>query len=266
MRAAVALLVLTTACTGAGEEARWELAWSDEFEGAAGSAPDPARWTLEVGGNGWGNQELQHYTDARDNTALDGAGNLVITARRQMVQARAFTSGRLTTRRKFQQAYGRFEARLKLPTGKGLWPAFWMMGADIDSGVRWPDCGEIDIVEGRGAQPWRVSGAVHGPGYSGGNARIAGFETADRSDLTSDFHVYAVEWDPEEIRFFVDDRRYHHVRPGMLPGASRWVFDHPFFLILNVAVGGTFGGPPDDSTPFPQTLLADYVRAYQRAR
>jgi beta-glucanase (GH16 family) len=264
--ALAACLALPAACSGGGDDAAaWELVWSDEFDGPAGGAPDPARWTAEVGGHGWGNQELQHYTDARDNVALDGAGHLAITARRQTHEARAFTSGRLTTRRKFQQAYGRFEARLKLPTGKGLWPAFWMLGADLDSGVRWPDCGEIDIVEGRGAQPWRVSGAVHGPGYSAGNARIAEYVTADRRDLTAEFHVYAVEWDPEEIRFFVDDRRYHSVRPGVLPGGAPWVFDHPFFLILNVAVGGSFGGPPDDTTPFPQALLADHVRAYRRA-
>lgn len=249
-----------------GEQAsavEWIPVWSDEFEGPAGAAPDPARWSHEVGGGGWGNQELQFYTDSRDNAALDGAGNLVISARQQVVETRAFTSARLTTRGKFEQTYGRFEARLRLPAGKGLWPAFWLLGSDA-AGVGWPERGEIDIVEGRGAHPWRVSGAVHGPGYSGGNALVAAYEAEGRPHLTAAFHLYAVEWEPRVLRFFVDGRQYHTVRSTRLPSSGRWVFDHPFFLIINLAVGGTFGGPPDASTPFPETLSADYVRVYQR--
>ena len=264
-----AAVVLAGCGSGGDGAAPWVLVWADEFDGAAGAAPDPARWNHEVGGDGWGNQELQFYTDGSENAALDGAGHLVITARREDRGGRGFTSARLTTQRKFEQLYGRFEARLRLPPGRGMWPAFWMLGAsgggETGGGDQsWPARGEIDIVEARGAQPWRVSGAVHGPGYSGGNALIAGYETAERADLTADFHEFAVEWDPGELRFYVDGNHYHTVRSSRLPTTGRWVFDHAFFLILNLAVGGNFGGPPDASTVFPQTLLADHVRIYRR--
>jgi beta-glucanase (GH16 family) len=263
-RALAALLALAAgACGGDGDQAAWRLTWSDEFDGPAGARPDPGRWSFELGGSGWGNQELQDYTDRPENAALDGAGALVITARRESWEGRDFTSARLTTRGKFQQAYGRFEARLQIPAGKGLWPAFWMLGSDCGA-TGWPACGEIDVMESRGAQPWRVSGSAHGPGYSAGNALIAGFETADRASLAADFHLYAVEWEPGELRFSVDGVQYHSVRASRLPATARWVFDHPFFLILNVAVGGTFGGPPDAGTPFPQSLRADFVRVYSR--
>jgi beta-glucanase (GH16 family) len=264
--AAVAAIAIP-ACRGDDpENAPYVLVWADEFDGAADTPPDPARWTHEIGGDGWGNQELQLYTDRTDNAALDGAGHLVITARREDLGGRSFTSARLTTRGKFEQQYGRFEARLRLPPGKGMWPAFWLLGAAAADGgeAGWPARGEIDVVEGRGAQPWRVSGAVHGPGYSGGNALIAGYEAAGRADLTADFHDFAVEWDPGELRFFVDGQQYHTVRSSRLPTTGRWVFDHAFFLIMNLAVGGNFGGAPDATTVFPAVLVADHVRVYQR--
>jgi beta-glucanase (GH16 family) len=256
----VALALALAGCT-TDEEDGWRLVWSDEFEGPAGQRPDPDKWSFEVGGDGWGNGELQFYTG--ENSALDGEGHLVITARREPLGARAFTSGRLSTRGKLEQTHGRFEARLKLPAGKGLWPAFWMMGTDVGQ-TGWPGCGEIDVMEARGAQPWRVSSSLHGPGYSAGNALIAAFETADRRPLTGDFHLFAVEWEPSEIRFYVDGARYHTERASHLAGGARWVFDHPFFLILDLAVGGNFGGPPDETTPFPSTLIADHVRVYAR--
>jgi beta-glucanase (GH16 family) len=243
----------------------WQLVWNDEFDGPPGAPPDPARWNRELGGHGWGNQELQYYTDRPENVALDGQGALVITARREPMGGREFTSARLSSKGKFARAYGRFEARLKLPAGRGFWPAFWMLGTNIDT-VRWPGCGEIDIVESRGAQPWRVSGAAHGPGYSGGNAITGAFETPERTRFSDDFHVYAVEWEPDEIRFYVDQHHYHSVRPTRLPAGARWPYDHPFFLLLNLAVGGNFGGPPDPTTPFPQTLTADWIRTYARGR
>jgi beta-glucanase (GH16 family) len=261
MRAAIVVALALAGCARGDAPADWHLVWSDEFDGPAGARPDATRWSLEVGGDGWGNQELQFHTG--ENAALDGGGNLVITARREAMGARAFTSARLSTRGKLEQAFGRFEARLLLPAGKGLWPAFWMMGTDVGQ-VGWPGCGEIDIMEGRGAQPWRVSSALHGPGYSAGNALIAPYETPDMSRLTGDFHLFAVEWDKDELRFFVDDHRYHTARASRLPPAARWVFDHPFFLILDLAVGGNFGGPPDETTPFPSVLVADYVRVYSR--
>jgi beta-glucanase (GH16 family) len=251
-----ALVLILAGCGGAATER--ELVWSDEFDGPAGAPVDAARWSFELGGDGWGNAELQFYT--AENSALDGAGHLAITARREARGARAFTSARLTTRGKLEQTHGRIEARLRLPAGKGLWPAFWMLGSDL-SQVGWPACGEIDIMEARGAQPWRVSSALHGPGYSAGNALIAAFERPDRAPLTDDFHTFAVDWSPGELRFSVDGQPYHTQRASRL--SQRWVFDHPFFLILNLSVGGNFGGPPDDTTPFPATLLADYVRVYR---
>jgi beta-glucanase (GH16 family) len=253
MRALALLLVL--GC-GRAEDDGWTLVWADEFDGPPG-APDPGKWSFEVGGDGWGNGELQFYTDR--NAALDGAGHLLITARREAFQSRAFTSARLSTRGKLEQAHGRFEARLKLPAGKGLWPAFWMLGADVDR-VGWPSCGEIDVVEARGAQPWRVSSSLHGPGYSGGNALSAGYEGT--AALTDDFHLFAVEWSDGEVRFSVDGRAYHTERASRL-ASGRWVFDHPFFLIVDLAVGGSFGGAPDETTPFPAQLMADWVRVYR---
>ena len=257
-----ALLALAIAGCTTEEAPELTLAWSDEFDGPAGP-PDASKWSFEVGGDGWGNGELQFHT-AR-NAALDGAGHLAIIARREPMGARAFTSARLSTRHKLEQTYGRFEARLRLPEGKGLWPAFWLLGTDLDQ-AGWPGCGEIDVVEARGAQPWRISSALHGPGYSAGEALIAAFETADHSALTADFHVFAVEWTPGEIQFSVDGRDYHVERASRLAQSSRWVFDHPFFMILDLAVGGSFGGPPDDTTPFPATLLADWVRVYRPSR
>jgi beta-glucanase (GH16 family) len=251
------LALIAMGCAGA-EDPDWTLVWSDEFDGAG--APDPSKWRFEVGGDGWGNGELQFHTAS--NATLDGAGHLVLAARREAVGTRAFTSARLSTRHNLEQAYGRFEARLRLPAGKGLWPAFWMLGADVDR-TGWPTCGEIDIVEARGAQPWRVSSALHGPGYSAGDALIAAFETPDRAPLTADFHVFGVAWTPSEVRFSVDGQTYHTERASRLGPSHRWVFDHPFFLLLDLAVGGTFGGPPDDTTPFPALLVADWVRVYR---
>jgi beta-glucanase (GH16 family) len=265
VRFAALLLAMTAGCGGEAEDKPpWQLAWSDEFDAPAGTLPDASKWTLATGGHGWGNGELQLYTDRPDNAAHDGQGLLVITARAEETPQNAFTSARLTSKDKFQQQYGRFEARLKLPAGRGLWPAFWLLGANVDS-TGWPACGEIDVMEERGATPWRVTGAVHGPGHSGGNALIAAFDAPARKPLSDDFHLYAAEWEDDEIRFYVDGQLYHTVRATRMPPTARWVYDHPFFLLLNLAVGGYFGGPPDATTVFPQTMQADYVRVYQRA-
>lgn len=270
-RAAAALLTAVSAAAGCGRGGSdgpvtpdgWRLVWSDDFELAAGAPPDPAKWSFDLGANGWGNRELQAYTDRPENIAHDGAGNLVITARREPWRGSEYTSARINTRGKLEQAFGRFEARLQLPTGRGLWPAFWMLGADFLTAT-WPACGEIDVMESRGAQPWRSSAAVHGPGYSAGNAIIAGFEAPSGTTLSDAFHDYAVEWEPDQLRFSVDGQVFHTVRSSRLPANARWVFDHPFFLILNLAVGGNFGGPPDATTAFPQSLRAAHVRAYSR--
>ncbi|MFN4255288.1 MAG: family 16 glycosylhydrolase [Saprospiraceae bacterium] len=242
---------------------KYQLVWEDDFAGAAGTLPDTSKWAFDIGigpGNdGWGNQELQYYTDRPENIALDGSGNLAITARRESFGGRAFTSARLNTKGIFAQAYGRFEARIKMPWGPGIWPAFWMLGDNIDE-VSWPQCGEIDIMEYRGQEPHLIHGSVHGPGYSGGAAITKGFGlTNDRFDV--DFHVFAVEWGEDYIDFYVDDTLYQRIKPADAPG--EWVYDQPFFIILNVAVGGNYVGFPTQQTPFPQTMLVDYVKVYK---
>lgn len=236
----------------------WQLVWEDDFTGAAGQLPDSANWNFDIGTD-WGNQQLEYDTDRPENASLDGEGNLAIIARRESFAGSAYTSARITTKSKFEQAYGRYEARIKLPWGPGIWPAFWLLGADIDA-VSWPQCGEIDIMEYRGQEPQLVHGSVHGPGYSGGNAVTQSFQLEqDRFD--KDFHVFAVEWGQDYLHFFVDDTLYQTITPGDVSG--EWVFDHPFFIILNVAVGGNYVGAPTNQTSFPQTMLVDWVRVYQ---
>jgi beta-glucanase (GH16 family) len=161
----------------------------------------------------------------------------------------------------FDQTYGRFEARIKIPEGQGLWPAFWMLGDDIDS-VSWPQCGEIDIMENIGKEPGTVHGSMHGPGYSGGNALTASYALPGGAKLGDDFHLYAVEWETGVVRFYLDDTLYETQTPANIPAGTTWVFDQPFFLLLNVAVGGSWPGDPDATTVFPQTMLVDYVRVY----
>jgi beta-glucanase (GH16 family) len=245
----------------------WILTWSDEFDGPNGSAPNPAKWTFDTGGGGWGNAEIQSYTSRLENAVVQN-GNLVITARHETFTGsdgitRDYTSARLKTQGLFAQAYGRFEARIQLPAGQGLWPAFWMLGDNIGT-VGWPTCGEVDIMENIGREPAINHGTVHGPGYFGGNG-ISGAYTLSTGAFADDFHIFALEWDPQSIRFFVDGVDYHDVTPADLPAGTNWVFDHPFFLILNVALGGSWGGAPDSTTVFPQQMRVDYVRVYRRA-
>jgi beta-glucanase (GH16 family) len=243
------------------ESPNYQLVWQNEFDGQQGESPDSTKWTFDIGtgDNGWGNQELQYYTDRSENASLDGDGNLVITARRESFGGRAFTSARIKTQGIFEQTYGRFEASIRLPWGPGIWPAFWLLGSNIES-VGWPQCGEIDIMEYRGQQTNIINGTVHGPGYSGGNSvtKSYGYEQA-RFD--TDFHLFAAEWGTDYIRFYVDDVLYQEINPGDLSGD--WVFNHPFFIILNVAVGGNYVGFPTSETPFPQSMIIDYVRVYK---
>jgi beta-glucanase (GH16 family) len=244
----------------------WTLTWSDEFNGPNGSPVDPSKWVTETGGKGWGNNELEYYT-ARPVNAYQQDGNLVIKVLREKYSGegvtRDYTSARLKTLGKFAQAYGRFEARIKIPRGQGMWPAFWMMGDDIEK-VNWPACGEIDVMENIGKEPAIVHGSIHGPGFDDGDLE-ANFSLPPGHALADDFHVYAVEWEPDAIRFYLDDHLYTtRTHADMRPG-WKWSFDHPFFLLLNVAVGGDWPGSPDASTVFPQTMLVDYVRVYRRA-
>ncbi len=238
------------------------VSWQDEFDGPAGQSPDAAKWGYDLG-TGWGNHQLEYDTARPENVALDGQGHLVITARREDYLGCAYTSARINTAGRFQQTRGRFEARLKLPLGQGLWPAFWLLGADYASNP-WPACGEIDIMEYRGQSPRIVHGSLHGPGYSGGSAITHPFQ-APRGDFASDFHVFAVDWDESSIRWSVDGTTYATATPADLPAGATWVFGHPFFVILNVAVGGDFVGGPDAATVFPQTMVVDYVRVYAPA-
>jgi len=244
------------------------LVWSDEFNGPDGSAPDSSKWVLETGGGGWGNNELEYYT-ARGQNASVHDGNLVITAVKEKYTGpdgvtRDYTSARLKTLGKFAQAYGRFEARIKIPRGQGIWPAFWMLGNDIDK-AGWPTCGEIDIMENIGKEPSTVHGTIHGPGYSGDKGIGDPFSLPAGDLFADEFHIYAVEWEPEAIRFYVDDHLYSTRTPADLPKGTKWVYDHPFFLLLNVAVGGSWPGNPDATSTYPQTMLVDYVRIYGHA-
>lgn len=242
------------------DKRNWVLTWSDEFNGSADELPDTSKWHFNVGGGGWGNQELQYYTDRPQNVAMDGEGNLVITAYRESYAGAAFTSARIHTQGLFEQQYGRFEARLKTPYGPGIWPAFWMLGSTITS-EPWPQCGEIDIMELRGQQPNVVNGTIHGPGYSGSNP-IAKSYGIPNSRFDTEYHLFAVEWDAEKIDFFVDDYLYQRIERDDVSG--EWVYDHPFFILLNIAVGGSYVGFPTDQTPFPQKMIIDYVRVYQQ--
>lgn len=237
-----------------------ELVWSDEFDGAAGTPPEASRWTYDIGTgqDGWGNAEFQYYTDRPENVALDGGGNLVITARREGFAGADFTSARVKTEDLFERAYGRFEIRAKAPVGPGIWPALWLLGANCDE-VVWPRCGEIDVMELRGQRPNEIAGSLHGPGYSAGGAVTADYTLVD-GRFDDGFRVFAVEWGRDYVEWYVDDFLYSRVTRDDVPG--EWVYDHPFYLIMNVAVGGNFVGFPTDETPFPQSLTVDYVRVY----
>jgi beta-glucanase (GH16 family) len=249
--------------TDAGAPPGWVLWWSDEFTGAAGTPPSAKYWGYDLGGGGWGLGQLQTYTNNTANAALDGKGNLAIVAI-QDAQGN-FTSARIKTQGKVEHLYGRFEIRAKVLSGNGLWPAFWMLGNNFPA-VPWPNCGEIDIMEMIGSYPYTNGGSLHGPGYSGMHPLNANYTLPDGGpSLADDFHVYAIEWETNVVRFYVDNNLYETRTPADVldAGATQWVYDHPFFMLLNLGVGGRHAGPPT-GTVFPQTLLVDYVRVYQR--
>ncbi len=242
----------------------WSLVWADEFDQADGSAPDPKRWTYDVGGGGWGNQELESYT-ARTRNARIQSGALVIEVDREAFAgadgiARNYTSARLKTEGLAAWAYGRIEARVQLPRGQGVWPAFWTLGTNFTS-AGWPDCGEIDIMENIGREPGTVHGTIHGPGFP---AAGIGFPSTLLSGkhFADDYHVFALEWTPGEVRWLVDNQAYGTATAAGLPAGARWVFTQSQFILLNVAVGGSWPGSPDATTVFPQQMKVDYVRVY----
>ncbi len=255
--AATALGVAPTLGTATtAQAATGDVVWSQDFDGAVGSAPDRSVWTNETGSGGWGNNELETYTDSRSNSALDGQGNLVITAKREADGS--YTSARLTTQGKYTPQYGRVEARIQIPRGQGIWPAFWMLGADLPQSG-WPGAGEIDVMENVGNEPATVHGTVHGPGYSGGQGISTPYQHPQGWSFADTFHTFAVDWKPGSITWSVDGVAYRTVTPADTNG-NPWVFDKPFFIVLNLAVGGNWPGYPDASTTFPQQMKVDYVR------
>ena len=274
------------------------LTMSDDFD--VEGAPNSDIWSFETGTgiDGWGNNELQYYTDRPENVTVQN-GLLVITALKEEYNGASYTSARLLTKGKFKQAYGRFEARIKVPGGSGLWPAFWLLGENFDVDG-WPQCGEIDIMEYRRLEPTKVSGSIHGPGYSGETDPQG--QVTKSYDLGNDrydagFHVFGIEWGPEYINYYIDDVLYNQITPSDIevtpadvvynlndaveaveateesPAVEAveatdvtgdWVFNKPFYIIINLAVGGNFPGNPDDDETFPQNMLVDYVRVYNQ--
>ncbi len=254
----------------------WSLFWADEFNGSAGSPVSSANWVLDLGDGcsagicGWGNQEKEYYTSSAANIALNGSGQLVITATLAPSSLNCYygpqcryTSARIKTKGKVEPLYGRIEAGVKLPVGQGLWPAFWMLGNNYQS-VPWPSCGEVDVMEYRGSLANTISSAMHGPGYSG-NTPVVHAYTLPSGTFADDFHVFAVEWGPDQVRFYVDDVLHYTVARATVESYGPWVFDHPFFIILNLAVGGQFDGDPASDSIFPAAMLIDYVRLYARS-
>lgn len=232
------------------------LVWSDEFNYSG--LPDPTFWNMETGGSGWGNNEWQYYTDRTENAMVDG-GVLTITAREEAYGGRDYTSARITTQNKFDFQYGRIEARIKLPYGQGIWPAFWMLGANFNS-VGWPSCGEIDIMEmiGGSGRENTCHATCHWDN-NGDHASYGESYTLSSGTFADDFHVFSVEWDSQSIKGLVDGIQYYEIS---ITSAGLSEFRESFFVILNVAVGGNWPGYPDATTEFPQTMEIDYVRVY----
>jgi len=275
LRSTVLVLVSAAALFGQ-TTSGWKLVWSDEFNAPAGTPPDPSKWNYDLGGGGWGNGELEVYTNSQQNVFQDGKGNLVIRAIRDAngnytstrLQTGSPTASTHTTDLSWQ--YGRISARIKIPYAKGVWPAFWMLGENIGT-AGWPTCGEIDIMENFGALRNNLTtnaGTAHGPGYSAGAGITNKYTLPMGQTVSDDFHIYAIEWGPDSVEWSVDGVSYHKVTPASLPAGKQWVFNAPFFLLLNMAVGGTTSpsGTPDKTAPFaPQDMLVDYVRVYQAA-
>jgi beta-glucanase (GH16 family) len=265
-RTLLACLALLLATTLQAQSQNWHLIWSDEFNAPNGSPPDPTKWNIVTSGDGFGNNELETYTSRPANIQQQD-GNLVITAQKEDFTGpdgilRHYTSARINTQNHFTQTYGRFEARIQLPTGKGIWPAFWLLGDSHDP-KDWPNYGEIDILEAIGA-PDTIYSTIHGPGYSGRNGPTTKYVLPAGQQVDNAFHLYAVEWSPNNIKFFFDDHLIAERTPADLPSNTKWVYDHPFYILLNLAIGGYWPGYPDDTTTFPQHMLIDYVRVYSR--
>ncbi len=249
----------------------WQFVWGDEFDGRAGTSPDGSKWQFDQGGTGWGNHELEYYTSAPENVSQDGDGSLVITAFETATVPGAsgcwygtcrFTSARILTGNLFSFTYGRIEARIQVPQGKGLWPAFWLLGADYKQ-VGWPSSGEIDVMELDGSHPALLHANLHGPSGSGPYSFNNTFQLPAGGSFSHGFHVYGLDWSPSLLSWYVDGNLFASVSRDQFSTGSLWVFDRPFIILFNLAVGGDLPGSPDQSTTFPQKLLIDYVRIYQ---
>jgi len=290
LRVVVAALALSaTACGGGASNLlpppdttkptpiTYTLVWSDEFDGTAGTSPDPAKWVFDLGdgctaGNcGWGNNEKEYYTNAPDNVSLDGQGHLAIVARPAVLNVSCYygpcryTSAKITTRGKYAAAPGRVEARIRIPAGQGLWPAFWMLGNDFPT-VGWPASGELDIMENKGSAPNASSSAIHGPNYSGNTPFAHTHTISPPATLADDYHLYAVEWDAVGANFYVDGTLHYVVLRSDIQRYGTSILDKPYYIILNLAVGGNFDGDPASDAILPATMLVDYVRVYTGSR
>ena len=274
----VGLTFLVNPVADAATKKTLKLLWSDEFNGKKGTLPSSKTWSREIGGGGWGNSELQYYTDKAANASMDGSGRLVITANRisneyaeqvsdvpgtedilNRCSECQFTSARMKTARNIGFMYGRIEARMKLPQGIGTWPAFWMLGGDLLDGVPWPECGEIDIMEYRGDMSDQSTSAIHGPTTPPGSG--LGTRYLNMTPLYDGFHTYAIEWKKNSIDFIVDGRVNGTVS-STDTGSRGWVFNQKFFIILNLAMGGTYAGEFIDPTLNQAQLSVDYIRYY----
>ena len=243
------------------ESEGWELVWNDEFDGAS---IDESNWTYDIGGWGWGNGEAQYYTERPENARVEN-GLLVITLRQEKFEDSYYTSARMKTQALQEFRYGKIEARMKVPLGSGTWPAFWMLGAKFDKDSddperAWPQAGEIDVMEYVGRKPQVTYGTIHGPGYAGAGS-LGGWNTQD-FDIADEFHTYAIEWDEDGIEWFFDSESFYDIGPGDI-GNREWVYDQPFFLIVNLALGGTFGGNIALDLEYPLYLYVDHIRVYQ---
>ncbi len=252
-----------TAASG-GPISPWRLAWEDTFSGPAGDPPSQSKWTPDVGGNGWGSKQLQYYTD-NQNVYLDGKGSLILEARKEDTGKFGcwygpcqYTSARISTRDHFSFTYGLLEARIKIPHGQGLWPAFWLLGSNYES-VGWPACGEIDVMENIGQKkPATLYGSVHGP------ENFINSYTLPHGTFADDFHVFALQWEPDHLTFFMDGISYATINKATFTKRQDWIYDHPFNIILNVSVGSAWPGNPNSTTVFPQKMYISYLKLYTK--
>ena len=254
------IIILLISCSPV--KNNWHLAWSDEFN--YNGLPDSTKWSYDVGGNGWGNNELEYYTNADTNNAVVHDGHLIITARKQQKDSNTYTSARLVTKTKGDWLYGRIEVKAKPPAGKGMWPAIWMLPTDWEYGG-WPESGEIDIMENVGFMPDSIFSSLHTKSF---NHIIHTQKTKGLfvNNLYTDYHIYAAEWNKDSIQFFVDGNKFFSFS-NTGNGFAEWPFDKKFHLILNIAVGGNWGGAEGlDENITSSSMNVDYVRVYQLAK